>query len=372
MSGSTILYESLAESLADSLESSVSSVVLPYAAPVVDSEPEPLEEPESPLTADYYGGLEFSKDDPLEDDSTDIASGASCAYPIQDSLPRDMYSLDVEEVSSTPTSSTTTYSCTPRSSSPSSIGPPPKRCRVSPNPASPPAASAPVLPAIPVEMLPPRKRFIVSERIKTLKREVVTLTARLAAVEIHIYALQRDVIGRDVRETGIMPVTRQGMTPNAIEELVAQRVVDALATYKANRNADNENKSGNGNRSGIGNSSGSQSDGESGLARWFEKMKSVFNINNYVVECQVKYAACTLLNGALPWWNFHVRTIRIEAVNEMSWKEMMRLMTSAYYMRNKIQKLEGELWNLTVKGIDVVGYTQRFQELALLLFEIVI
>ncbi|GKG47003.1 hypothetical protein Tco_0504200, partial [Tanacetum coccineum] len=27
------------------------------------------------LTADYYGGLEFSKDDPLEDDSTDIASG---------------------------------------------------------------------------------------------------------------------------------------------------------------------------------------------------------------------------------------------------------------------------------------------------------
>ncbi|GKD72559.1 putative reverse transcriptase domain-containing protein [Tanacetum coccineum] len=29
-------------------------------------------------------------------------------------------------------------------------------------------------------------------------------------------------------------------------------------------------------------------------------------------------------------------------------------------------KLEGELWNLTVKGTDVVGYTQHFQELALM------
>ncbi|GJT30622.1 hypothetical protein Tco_0910897 [Tanacetum coccineum] len=28
--------------------------------------------------------------------------------------------------------------------------------------------------------------------------------------------------------------------------------------------------------------------------------------------------------------------------------------------------MESELWNLTVKGTDVVGYTQRFQELALL------
>ncbi|GKF33669.1 hypothetical protein Tco_0106869, partial [Tanacetum coccineum] len=63
--------------------------------------------------------------------------------------------------------------------------------------------------------------------------------------------------------------------------------------------------------------------------------------------------ACTLLNGALTWWNFHVRTIGIEAVNEMSWKEMMKLMTQAYCLRNEIQKLKGELWNLTVKGTDI-------------------
>nr|GEW31423.1 hypothetical protein [Tanacetum cinerariifolium] len=32
--------------------------------------------------------------------------------------------------------------------------------------------------------------------------------------------------------------------------------------------------------------------------------------------------------------------------------------------RNEIQKLETKLWNLTVKGTDIAGYTQRFQELA--------
>ncbi|GJS31193.1 hypothetical protein Tco_0491813 [Tanacetum coccineum] len=77
------------------------------------------------------------------------------------------------------------------------LGSPPKRCRESPAPASP----APALHSVPVELLPPRKRFTASERIKTLKREVVTLTARLVAVEIQIDAFQRDDIGRDVKET---------------------------------------------------------------------------------------------------------------------------------------------------------------------------
>ncbi|GKF41227.1 hypothetical protein Tco_0124569 [Tanacetum coccineum] len=31
-----------------------------------------------------------------------------------------------------------------------------------------------------------------------------------------------------------------------------------------------------------------------------------------------------------------------------------------------MKKLEAELWNLKVKGTDVIGYNQRFQELALL------
>ncbi|GKA80187.1 hypothetical protein Tco_0786783 [Tanacetum coccineum] len=37
-----------------------------------------------------------------------------------------------------------------------------------------------------------------------------------------------------------------------------------------------------------------------------------------------------------------------------------------YCPRNEMKKLEAELWNLKVKGTDVIGYNQRFQELALL------
>ncbi|GKE41317.1 reverse transcriptase domain-containing protein [Tanacetum coccineum] len=41
-------------------------------------------------------------------------------------------------------------------------------------------------------------------------------------------------------------------------------------------------------------------------------------------------------------------------------------MTDKYCPMNEMKKLEAELWNLKVKGTDVIGDNQRFQELALL------
>ncbi|GKF92491.1 hypothetical protein Tco_0279210, partial [Tanacetum coccineum] len=41
-------------------------------------------------------------------------------------------------------------------------------------------------------------------------------------------------------------------------------------------------------------------------------------------------------------------------------------MTDKYWPRNEMKKLKTELWNLIVKCTDVIGYNQRFQELALL------
>ncbi|GJS44219.1 putative reverse transcriptase domain-containing protein [Tanacetum coccineum] len=41
-------------------------------------------------------------------------------------------------------------------------------------------------------------------------------------------------------------------------------------------------------------------------------------------------------------------------------------MTDKYCSRGEMKKLEAELWNLKVKGTDILGYNQRFQELALL------
>ncbi|GJX88908.1 putative reverse transcriptase domain-containing protein [Tanacetum coccineum] len=60
-----------------------------------------------------------------------------------------------------------------------------------------------------------------------------------------------------------------------------------------------------------------------------------------------------------------MRTIGNKAVYAMSWAEPMKLMTKVYCPRNEIQKMETELWNLTVKGNDLTVYTQRFQELIL-------
>ncbi|GKB27370.1 putative reverse transcriptase domain-containing protein [Tanacetum coccineum] len=61
-----------------------------------------------------------------------------------------------------------------------------------------------------------------------------------------------------------------------------------------------------------------------------------------------------------------VRTIGTEAAFSMSWRELMKLMTEVYCPRNKIQKMETELWNLTVKNNDLTAYTQRFQELTMI------
>ncbi|GKE91289.1 putative reverse transcriptase domain-containing protein, partial [Tanacetum coccineum] len=102
------------------------------------------------------------------------------------------------------------------------------------------------------------------------------------------------------------------------------------------------------------------------LTHWFEKMETVFHISNCPEKYQVKYATCTLLNSALTWWNSHKRTIRIEAAYAMSWIKHMKLMTEVYCLRNEIQKMETELWNLAVKGNDLTTYTRRFQELVLL------
>ncbi|GJR43395.1 hypothetical protein Tco_1311498 [Tanacetum coccineum] len=190
-----------------------------------------------------------------------------------------------------------------------------------------------------------------------------------------------------------MPPKRNDMSVDAIEQLITQHVADALLTYEANQNTRNENGNGNGNDNGngshdLGCGSGRPlhttrgctyneflncqplnfkgTEGASGLAHWFEKMEYVFHISNCVVECQVKYATCTLLDGALKWWNSHFKTVGHDAAYEMSWKDLMKMITEAYCPRNEIQKLETELWNLTMKGTDVVGYTQCFQKLALL------
>ncbi|GJZ83277.1 putative reverse transcriptase domain-containing protein [Tanacetum coccineum] len=102
------------------------------------------------------------------------------------------------------------------------------------------------------------------------------------------------------------------------------------------------------------------------LIQWFKKMETVFSISNCSVENQIKFSTCTLLACALTWWNSHVRTVGHDVAYAMTWTDLKKKMTGKYCPRGEIKKLEAELWNLKVKGTDVIGYNQRFQELALL------
>nr|GEV74174.1 reverse transcriptase domain-containing protein [Tanacetum cinerariifolium] len=103
-----------------------------------------------------------------------------------------------------------------------------------------------------------------------------------------------------------MNITRSGMTPEVIEELVNHRVEETLAAYKeahaANaREAKNQSQNGSDgvNRNG-GNGNGGNGNGRNenpnengregvvGLTRWFEKMETVFHISNRLQKYQVK------------------------------------------------------------------------------------
>nr|GEY17973.1 reverse transcriptase domain-containing protein [Tanacetum cinerariifolium] len=91
-------------------------------------------------------------------------------------------------------------------------------------------------------------------------------------------------------------------------------------------------------------------------------------IKAYVMtlEAQVKFSTCTLQGNALTWWNFHVKTVGHDVAYAMPWKTLKKMITDKYCPMGEIKKLETELWNLKVKGTDVLSYNQRFQELALM------
>nr|GEW16405.1 hypothetical protein [Tanacetum cinerariifolium] len=153
---------------------------------------------------------------------------------------------------------------------------------------------------------------------------------------------------------------------DAIKQLIAQRVSDALVEYEANRgsgNGDESHDSKTGERRHVTtthectysdflkcqplNFKGTK--GVVGLTQWLEKMKSVFHISNFTVANQVKFATCIVLGNALTWWNSHVKTVNHEASCGMLWKILKKMTTNKYCVRGEIEKLEVELWKLKVK-----------------------
>ncbi|GJX88945.1 reverse transcriptase domain-containing protein [Tanacetum coccineum] len=145
--------------------------------------------------------------------------------------------------------------------------------------------------------------------------------------------------------------TTTPVTNAQLKALIDQGVADALAARDIDRsmNGDDSHNSGTGVRR------------QAPLAR---EMETVFRISNCTVENQIKFATCTLLGSALTWWNAHVSIVGHDIAYAMTWTNLKKMMTDKYCPRGEINKLEVKMWNLKVKGTDVVGYNQRFQELA--------
>ncbi|GJZ04529.1 hypothetical protein Tco_0537804 [Tanacetum coccineum] len=147
-----------------------------------------------------------------------------------------------------------------------------------------------------------------------------------------------------------MTTTTTPVTNAQLKALINQGVVDALTARNADRsmNGDDSHNSGTGVRRTERvarectypdfmkcqplNFKGTE--GVVELTQWFEKMETV------TVGHNVAYA--------------------------MTWTDLKKQMTDKYCPRSDIKKLEVEMWNLKVKGTNVIGYNQRFQELELL------
>nr|GEZ39585.1 hypothetical protein [Tanacetum cinerariifolium]GFA22100.1 hypothetical protein [Tanacetum cinerariifolium] len=116
--------------------------------------------------------------------------------------------------------------------------------------------------------------------------------------------------------------------------MIDQGVNAALAARDTNRTYDDSHTSGTGVRR---------------TERCFERTETVFHISNCLAENQVKFATCTLLAGALTWWNSYVRIVGTDAAYVMTWIELKKKMVDKYCPRYEMEKIETELWNLEVQ-----------------------
>ncbi|GKG31073.1 reverse transcriptase domain-containing protein, partial [Tanacetum coccineum] len=73
------------------------------------------------------------------------------------------------------------------------------------------------------------------------------------------------------------------------------------------------------------------------------------------MKCKPLYFKGIEGDCALTWWNSHVMTVSHDVAYAMTWADLRKKMTDKYCPRNEMKKLEAELWNLKVKGTDVIG-----------------
>ncbi|GJT69824.1 putative reverse transcriptase domain-containing protein [Tanacetum coccineum] len=165
-------------------------------------------------------------------------------------------------------------------------------------------------------------------------------------VDVHLY---RSMIGSLMYLTSsrpdiiIMPPRR--LKKKSVKRLVEKRVAKAIEEYEKTR-------------ANPGNASGSGSTNTGGTV----------NVQSLVAKAKIKvmFVASTFEGRALTWWNGNVHTLGLVNANRIPWTEFKSMMTTEYCPATEIQRMEEELWTLTLKGDDIEAYNNRFHELALM------
>nr|GFB37393.1 hypothetical protein [Tanacetum cinerariifolium] len=174
-----------------------------------------------------------------------------------------------------------------------------------------------------------------------------------------------------------MTITRSGMTPEAIEELVNRRVEEALAAYEATRAANtleaenqsqNDSEDDNGNE---GNRNGGNGNGENGNGENENPNENNRDASPVTRECTYQdFMKCQPLNfkgmegvvSALIWWSSHKRTIGTEAAFSMSWRELIKLTAEMVpEEEDRVEKFIGGLLD-NIQGNVIATEPTRLQD----------
>nr|GEZ29199.1 putative reverse transcriptase domain-containing protein [Tanacetum cinerariifolium] len=243
----------------------------------------------------------------------------------------------------------------------------------------------------------------VVERLKVLESEEnATLRKNLAEKEVLLDLTRME---RDRAEKRIMPP--KPMSEAHMREIIRDQFATSMNEFMANMNSGAGGSGGASGSGGVGGSGGTggNADGTGvrgvgptvpeltgctyatfitcdplpfngteavvGLCQWFKKLESVFQISDCKEKDRVKFAMVTLRRRALTWWNERTKAMAIEATNSTPLSEVRKWMTEEFCPRSVIQRMEQELYNLRMKGMDIDGYTNRFHELALLCLRMV-
>nr|GEV40352.1 putative reverse transcriptase domain-containing protein [Tanacetum cinerariifolium] len=159
------------------------------------------------------------------------------------------------------------------------------------------------------------------------------------------------------------------MKRKAVNKMVKKQIAEAIEEYERNR-VDLGNASGSGetNTGGPVTVQGcSHKTFMNGKPHSFNGTEEqVFEICKCAEEDKVMFAASTFEGRALTWWNGNVHTLGLVNANRIPWTEFKSMITTEYCPATAIQRMEEELWTLTLKGDDIESYNNRFYKLALM------